>query len=186
MTWPKHVGQIPIFYNHKNTGRPAPEELQAMEDIPIGAWQSSLSNTSRYLDLGTQPRYPFGHGLTYSTFAYSDLKVEPATIPADGTVEISFTLANTGERKATEVVQLYTRDSVAQPTRPVRELRRFERITLDPGKTQQVTFQLPASELAFYTTRGETVSATGEIQLWVGWNAQEGLEGRFEIAGNTP
>ena len=181
VTWPRHVGQVPIYYNHKNTGRPAPEELQAFDDIPIGAWQSSLSNTSRYLDLGTQPAFPFGFGLTYSTFEYSDLEVSPATVPKDGTVTISATVTNAGKRRATEVVQLYTRDPVASLTRPVRELKGFERVDLGPGDSTRVSFTLDAQAMAFFDRHGQEILEAGEIHVWIGWNAHEGLEGRFTL-----
>ncbi|MEM8930640.1 MAG: glycoside hydrolase family 3 N-terminal domain-containing protein [Acidobacteriota bacterium] len=181
VTWPKDVGQIPIYYNHKNTGRPAPEELQAFDDIPVGAWQSSLSNTSRYLDLGTQPHFPFGFGLTYSTFEYTDLTVEPATITVDDNVTISATLTNTGTRAATEVAQLYTRDLVGSLTRPVRELKGFERVTLDPGASTRVTFELAASDLAFYDRHGKSVVEPGAFRVWIGPHAADGVEGGFTI-----
>lgn len=188
VTWPKSVGQVPIYYNHKNTGRPAPEELIAFDDIPVGAWQSSLSNTSHYLDLGAKPRFPFGFGLTYSTFEYADLEVTPKTIPRDGAVDVSATITNTGARAATEVVQLYVRDPVARITRPVRELAGFERVTLGPGDSRRVTFRLRADDLAFHDGFGRFDVDPGEIRVWVGWNAEEGLEGSFEIhaAGTGP
>ena len=187
VTWPKSAGQIPIHYNHKNTGRPAPDELIAFEDIPVGAWQSSLSNTSHYLDLGKEPQFPFGFGLGYSTFAYSDLVVGTEAIDFEGgvgfedSVEITATVTNTGDRRASEVAQLYSRDPVASLTRPVRELRGFERITLEPGEATTVRFTLRATDLAFFDNQGQQVLEPGTIQVWVGPHAREGLEGQFEI-----
>ncbi|MEM7582068.1 MAG: glycoside hydrolase family 3 N-terminal domain-containing protein [Acidobacteriota bacterium] len=190
VTWPRTVGQVPIYYNHKRTGRPAPAKTLSFDEIPVGAWQSSLSNTSRYLDYGTQPAFPFGHGLTYTTFHYQDLRVTPATVTPDGTVTITARVANTGTRRATEVVQLYARDPVASLTRPVRELKGFERIELGPGETRQVTFELPASAMSFFHADGSKHLEAGEIQVWIGWNASAGLEGKFEItkgdAGSSP
>ncbi|MEM6797844.1 MAG: glycoside hydrolase family 3 C-terminal domain-containing protein, partial [Acidobacteriota bacterium] len=138
VTWPISAGQVPIYYNHKNTGRPAPppEELRTLDEIPEGAWQSSLSNTSRYLDIGALPRFPFGFGLTYGDFRYRDLKVEPAKVPADGAVTVRFVLENAGERRATEVAQLYSRDVVGRLTPPLRELRDWRRVSLEPVETR--------------------------------------------------
>lgn len=184
VTWPKSVGQVPIFYNHKNTGRPPQEEkILPFDDIPAGAWQSSLSNTSHYLDLGMHPRYPFGHGLTYSRFEYRDLKVSPQVLTPGGAVEVSATVANAGRRQATEVVQLYFRDEVASLTRPVKELAGFRRVTLEPGEEERVTFQLEAEDLAFYGWDQQLVTEPGSFRVWIGWNAREGLEGRLELSG---
>ncbi len=181
VTWPRTVGQIPIFYNHKMTGRPAPAETLSFEDIPVGAWQSSLSNTSRYLDYGTEPAFPFGFGLTYTTFRYDGLRITPTIIPPEGTVTIEARLTNTGSRRATEVVQLYTRDPVASLTRPVRELKGFQRVELGPGETRRVSFELPIEALSFFHADGSAHLESGEIQVWVGRHANDGLAGRFEI-----
>ncbi len=181
VTWPKAAGQVPIYYNHKNTGRPPPEELIAFDDIPVGAWQSSLSNTSHYLDLGARPQYPFGYGLTYSSFAYRDLEVGPAAVAMGGTVEVSATVANTGERVATEVVQLYVRDLVGSLTRPVRELKGFERVTLAPSEERRVRFRLHTDDLAFHDRHSQRVTESGAFRVWIGPHAAEGLEGGFEV-----
>lgn len=182
VAWPKAAGQIPIYYNHKNTGRPATDEsVVLIDDIPVEAWQSSLGNTSHYLDLGRLPQFPFGFGLTYSKFEYNDLKVTPSTIATDGTLEVSATIKNTGSRTATEIVQLYVRDLVGSLTRPVRELKGFERVELGAGEERRVTFELPASELAFYNHRIEKVIEPGMFKVWIGPNAAEGLEGSFEV-----
>jgi beta-glucosidase len=181
VTWPIDAGQIPIYYNHNNTGRPAPDTLQSFMDIPVGAWQSSLSNTSRYLDLGTRPRFPFGYGLTYGQFEYSDLSVSEKTVTREGSVRVTVLLRNVGSRSATEVVQLYSRDPVARLARPVRELRDFQRITLDPGQSQPVSFDLAVSDLAFYDGDGRLGVEPGRIDLFVGPNAQEGESASFEI-----
>ncbi|MEM1181941.1 MAG: glycoside hydrolase family 3 N-terminal domain-containing protein [Acidobacteriota bacterium] len=181
VSWPRRVGQIPIYYNHKNTGRPAPDEVLAFDDIPIRAWQSSLSNTSRYLDLLNTPAYPFGFGLTYSSFEYADLKLSAGRVALDGAVDISATVTNAGERRAAEVVQLYTRDPVASLTRPIRELKGFQKISLDAGESRRVTFTLDAADLAFFDARGAERLEAGEIHVWIAPHALDGLEGRFEL-----
>ena len=181
VSWPRTVGQVPIYYNHRNTGRPAPNEVTPFDDIPVGAWQSSLSNTSRYLDLKQGPEFPFGHGLTYSAFSYEDLTVSEATMYASGSVEVSATITNSGQRQATEVVQLYVRDPVASLSRPVRELKGFQRVELAPSTSRRVSFRLPASDLAFFDTQGEERLEAGEFHVWVAPDAESGLEGRFEL-----
>ena len=191
VTWPKTVGQVPLYYNHKNTGRPAPglddEQPLSFDDIPIGAWQSSLSNTSRYLDAGPHPLFPFGFGLTYSRFDYEELKVEPATLPKDGVLNVTLTVSNTGGHAATETVQLYVRDLVASLTRPIRELKGFEAVTLEPGEKRTVQFRLPASALAYFDNEGRSVLEAGEFQLWAGAHAQDSRHSaRFELVEAQP
>ena len=182
VTWPIEVGQIPIYYNHKNTGRPADDsKYVAMYDIPIEAWQSSLGNQSHYLDLGYQPAFPFGFGLTYSEFEYSGLKLDKTKIRLGETLKVSATIKNIGKVRAAEVVQLYTRDLVGDVTRPVRELKNFQKVTLAPGQSQTVTFQLHTDELSFHNIDMREVTEPGEFELWVARNASEGLKTRFSI-----
>ena len=186
VTWPKAAGQEPIYYNHKSTGRPAPSpgEKQPLpfDEIPVGAWQSSLSNTSRYLDLGSGPRFPFGFGLTYTTFEARNLKVEPKKLARDGVLTVEVELVNSGSRPGTEVVQLYTRDLVASLTRPVRELKAFESVTLKPGEARRVRFELPASALAYFDHEGRSVLEAGTFQVWVAAHAEDARLGdRFEL-----
>jgi beta-glucosidase len=182
VTWPKSVGQIPIYYNHTNTGRPPQEETYvAIDDIPIGAWQSSLGNTSHYLDLGYRPQYPFGYGLAYTTFAYGALRVSPETMAADGSLEVSAEVTNTGARAGTAVVQLYVHDRVGDVTRPVRELKGFQRVTLSPGETRRVSFTLPTDDLAFTNQQMQRVTEPGEFDVWIGGHSQAELRGEFFI-----
>lgn len=181
VSWPKAAGQIPIHYNHKSTGRPAPKDgLTSFEEIPVGAWQSSLSNTSRYLDLGTEPEFPFGFGLTYSTVEYSDLEVSKPSIELDGSIEIAATITNTGSRAVVEVVQLYIRDLVASRTRPVRELEAFQRISLQPGARLRVRFSLTTEALRFHDG-DRWIVEPGRFDVWIAPDAVSGLHGSFEL-----
>jgi beta-glucosidase len=182
VTWPKAVGQIPIYYNHYNTGRPAtPEEYTHIDSIPVGVWQSSIGNTSHYLDLGYTPQYPFGYGLSYSTFTYGELALSAGQMPADGRIEISALVTNTGNRTAKEVVQLYTRDLAGDRVRPVRELKGFRKIELRAGESKTVTFTLHASDLAFWNQKMERVTEAGEFHVWIGPDASGGSIGKFEV-----
>jgi len=182
VTWPINVGQIPIYYNHKNTGRPANETtFVQMDKIPVGAWQSSLGNESHYLDIGFRPAYPFGFGLTYTTFEYSDLKLSSDHIPMGGELAASAKIQNTGKTTATEVVQLYVRDLVGDVTRPVRELKGFQRVTLEPGESTMVEFSLNTKDLSFHNLRYEEVTEPGEFRIWIAPNAVDGLESSFWI-----
>jgi len=182
VTWPKAAGQIPIYYNHLNTGRPATEKsFVQLDSIPVGAWQSSLGNTSHYLDLGFLPQFPFGFGLSYTTFEYSNMNVSASEIPMTGSVTVRATITNTGKRAGAEVVQLYVQDVTGDVVRPVRELKRFNRITLEPGQKRDVSFILKADDLAFYNQAMKSVTEPGLFRVWIGKNAAEGLEGSFSI-----
>lgn len=182
VTWPKVVGQVPIYYNHPNTGRPPDDaSFVHMDDIPIKAWQSSLGNTSHYLDAGFTPQYFFGYGLGYTTFGYDNLQLSADSMPVDGGLTVRADVTNTGDRRGTEVVQLYVRDLVGDVVRPVRELKGFRRITLDPGETATVEFVLDGAELSFHNQLLERVTEPGEFHVWVGPNAAEGLQGSFHI-----
>ncbi len=179
ITWPKEVGQIPIHYNHKNTGRPTiPEEFVQMDSIPIGAWQSSLGNTSHYLDLGYLPEYPFGYGLTYSNFEYSEVKILSNEIKDDRPIIINAKITNTGNMKAEEVVQLYFRDMVGSITRPVKELLRFKKIELEPGASKIVDFVFTKDDISFYGPDKKWVLEPGKFKLWV---AQHALDNTHEL-----
>lgn len=182
VSWPKTVGQIPIHYNHKSTGRPPSENSYVhIDDIPEFAWQSSLGNTSHYLDAGFTPQYPFGYGLSYSEFGWEGLTQSAASMTVDGTLTVSVTLTNKGNRSATEVVQLYIRDEFASITRPVKELKGFERVTLEAGASQKVSFEIDREDLLFYNADGDWVIEPGTFKFWIGPNAMEGLPGNFEV-----
>jgi len=182
VTWPKEVGQIPIYYNHTNTGRPASDEkFVGIENIPIGAWQSSLGNNSHYLDIGFRPHFPFGFGLTYTTFEYKNIRLSASEIGMGGSLDVSAEITNTGSRAGTETVQLYTRDMVGDLVRPIRELKGFEKVNLQPGKTQTVTFTIHTDDLKFHNQDMEYVTEPGDFKVWIGPNATEGLEADFVV-----
>lgn len=182
VTWPRAVGQIPIYYNHKNTGRPPKEEtFVQMDDIPVEAWQSSLGNTSHYLDLGFKPQFPFGYGLSYTGFEYKNIALSAKKIRLGGTIEISATVRNSGKRQGVEVAQLYVQDVVGDITRPVKELKGFQRITLKPGESRKVTFKLHTDDLAFHNQDMKRVTEPGLFNVWIGPNAAEGLQSSFII-----
>jgi beta-glucosidase len=168
VSFPRVTGQVPIYYNHKNTGRPA---------------NDSVHFTSRYIDVPSSPLYPFGFGLTYTTFAYSDLTVITPKVKATDTIAVQISLKNTGIRASEEVVQLYVRDEVGSVTRPVRELKAYKRIHLEPGQLTRVSLALPAADLAFTGIDNQPHVEPGMFTVYVGPNAAEGIEGRFEVAG---
>ena len=182
VTWPKSVGQIPIFYNHKNTGRPASTEtFVGIDDIPVGAWQSSLGNNSHYLDDGFTPLYPFGFGLTYSAFEYGESSLNKEVFTKGDAVEVKYTLTNTGNVEAAEVVQFYFQDVSASITRPVRELIGFDKVTLQGGETKELSFVFPIEDLSFYNKQGKQILEPGNFNFWVAPNAAEGMKISFEV-----
>lgn len=182
LSFPKSVGQIPIHYNHKNTGRPVePHQWVPMDEIPVGAVQTSLGNTSHYLDDGYAPAYPFGYGLSYTSFEYSNLKLDKQKYNLDDTIEVRFDLTNTGDRKGTEITQLYIRDLVGNVTRPVKELQGFKRITLEAGQRQTVTFKIPTTQLSFHDMEMKDRVEAGRFQLWVGGDANTNISLYFEL-----
>lgn len=181
MTFPKTVGQAPIYYCHNNTGRPVVGNEVMLDNIPLHAGQTSLGCTSFYLDAGWLPLYPFGYGLSYTTFEYSNLSLDKTTYAKDETIKASFTLANTGNVEATEIVQLYTHDVAASVTRPVKELKRFERVTLKPGEKKELTIELSADDLAFYNIDNKRVVEPGKFELWVAGDSQSGTPVTFDI-----
>jgi beta-glucosidase len=182
ITWPKAVGQIPIYYNHMNTGRPpVAEKFVPIDDIPVGSGQSSLGNTSHYLDIGYKPEYPFGYGLTYTTFAYSNLKVAKERIKLGDKLDVSVDVKNMGQRGGSEVVQLYVHDVVGDVVRPVRELKGFQRVSVGPGDTKHVTFTISTDDLAFHNHEMKLVTEPGEFRVGIGGNSDVELSGKFEV-----
>lgn len=181
VTFPKEVGQIPIYYAHNNTGRPATRDEVLLKDIPINAGQTSNGCRSYYLDAGFEPLFPFGYGLSYTTFKYSNVKLFSTSLKDDDVLKVTFDLENTGKYEATEVAQLYVRDKVGSVTRPVKELKRFTRISLKPGEKKNVTFELPVSELAFWDINMNKIVEPGDFSLWVAPDSQSGEEISFKV-----
>ncbi|MDD4609191.1 MAG: beta-glucosidase BglX [Bacteroidaceae bacterium] len=181
ITFPKMVGQIPMYYSHKNTGRPATRNETLLDQIPVAAGQTSLGCTSFYLDAGFDPLFPFGYGLSYTTFAYSNILLSATKLQKKDVLTVTFDLKNTGDYKGTEVAQLYIQDKVGSVTRPVKELKRFKRIHLLPGQTEKVTFELPISELAFCNIDMKEVVEAGQFGLWVATDSNSGKELSFEV-----
>ncbi|MEG1334401.1 MAG: beta-glucosidase BglX [Bacteroides sp.] len=181
VTFPKMVGQIPVYYSHNNTGRPATRTETLLNDIPIEAGQTSLGCTSFYMDAGFDVLYPFGYGLSYTTFAYSNVRLSAKELKKDEVLTVTFDLENTGKYEATEVAQLYVQDKVGSVTRPVKELKRFTRITLKPGEKKTVSLELPVNELAFYNIDMMKVVEPGDFGLWVATDSQSGEEYSFKV-----
>ncbi|MBD3166536.1 beta-glucosidase BglX [bacterium] len=180
VTFPRAVGQIPLYYAHKITGRPpTPETVVRMEDVEKGLPQHAVGNTSFHLDVDPSPLFPFGYGLSYAQFEFKDPVLDTVEISTGDSLSISVTVTNTSDRYAgEEVVQLYVRDMVGSLTRPVRELKGFQRVHLDPGASARVTFRLTTDELAFYTRRKTIETEPGRFRVWVGADstAQMGAE----------
>lgn len=182
VTFVREVGQIPMYYNHNNTGRPAQDWIQPIDNIPLEAPQTSLGNTSFYLDSGKDPLFPFGFGLSYSSFEYSNLQLSANVISANGSLIAKATVKNTSNVDGYEVVQLYVRDLVGSIARPVKELKGFQKIFLKAGESQIVEFVLSASDLAFYGRDWVKKNEAGEFTIWISRNsADKGLEGHFSV-----
>ena len=181
VTFPAATGQIPIYYNHNNTGRPATGKEVRLNDIEIGAYQSSLGTRSYYLDAGYEPFLPFGYGLSYTTFEYGNPALSADKLKQGDTLKVSFELRNTGKYDATEVVQLYTHDIAASVTRPVKELRRFKRVLLKAGQSETVTLELPVEELAFWNIDMQKVVEPGTFDVWIGGNSRDLKHTTFEV-----
>ena len=170
-TFPQNVGQIPLFYNHKNTGRPLQE----------GRWFEKFR--SNYLDVSNEPLYPFGYGLSYTTFAYSDIHLSSTEMSADGELTATVTVTNTGSRDGAEVVQLYIRDLVGSVTRPVKELNGFEKIFLTAGESRKVSFSITPDLLKFYNYDLQFVCEPGDFDVMIGGNSRDVKKARFLLKG---
>ena len=169
MTFPQNVGQIPLFYNHKNTGRPYDP------NVPQFAYGS------RYWDVSNEPLYPFGYGLSYTTFTYSDLTLSSKEITKDSPLKVSVKLTNSGEYDGEEVVQLYTRDLVGSVTRPVKELKGFKKVFLKAGESKVIDFTLSVNDLRFYNSQLEYVYEPGDFHLFVGGSSDTKLKTEFTL-----
>lgn len=168
-TFPKNVGQIPLFYNHKNTGRPLQE----------GKWFEKFR--SNYLDVDNDPLYPFGYGLSYTTFEYSDVKLSSASIDSKGELTASVTVTNKGKADGAEVVQLYIRDLVGSVTRPVKELKGFEKVFIKAGESKTVSFRITPKLLKFYNYNLDYVFEPGDFDVMIGGNSHDVKSARFTL-----
>jgi beta-glucosidase len=170
VTFPRATGQIPIYYNHRNTGRPA---------------NSADKYTSKYLDLPWTPLFPFGYGLSYTTFEYTNLRLSSPRIGARDSLEVAVDLRNTGDRSGDEVVQVYVRDDVTSVAEPVRALKAFRRVTLRPGETRTIAFKLGPESFALYDRQMRRVVEPGTFTVYVGTDSNTQRNSRFEFTGDT-
>jgi beta-glucosidase len=166
VSFPRHVGQLPLYYNHKNTGRPS---------------STGMVFWSHFTDSPNTPLYPFGYGLSYTQFVYSDLKLSASEIGYEDELRVSVKAKNKGRRAGSEVVQLYIRDLVGSVTRPVKELKGFEKIHLEPGSSKTVSFTLSAENLAFFTSQDGWHAEPGEFEVFVGTNSRDVSRDRFVL-----
>ncbi|MBT8440746.1 MAG: glycoside hydrolase family 3 C-terminal domain-containing protein, partial [Gammaproteobacteria bacterium] len=181
-TFPRMVGQIPIYYSQKNTGRPpSRDNVVHIDDIDPFAPQTSLGMSSFHLDTCFTPLFAFGHGLSYTWFDYEHIRTSAAEIRLGDTITISADVTNRGEVAADEVVQLYCRDLFASITRPVRELKGFRRLRIEPGQTVHVEFELHTDDLAFFGRDMRRTVEPGEFHAWIGGSAETELRTEFRI-----
>jgi beta-glucosidase len=167
VSFPRRLGQVPIYYNHERTGRPC---------------NADSKYNSRHRDIPScSPLYEFGYGLSYTTFSITNLQLSSSTVSRHGHINVSATVTNTGSRTGDEVVQLYIHDPVASISQPVRRLRGFERVTLTPGQSQTVPFTLDRSDFGFYDNRGRFVVEPGEIDVYVGSSSEAQLTKSFTV-----
>ncbi|MCO6360348.1 glycosyl hydrolase [Roseivirga pacifica] len=166
ITFPKNVGQIPVYYNMKNTGRP---------------FDANNKYTSKYLDVSNEPLYPFGYGKSYTSFDYSGIELSSTNMEMNGSITVSATIKNTGKYAGKEVVQFYIRDLVGSVTRPVKELKGFEKIRLAPGESKKVSFTVTVKDLEFYTRDMSYKAEPGDFRVFIGPSSAEGLEADFTL-----
>jgi beta-glucosidase len=178
ITFPRSVGQVPIYYSHLNTGRPASESELG---IPMGNPAEPAGYTSKYIDVDFTPEYPFGFGLTYSPLEYSKPHLSAPALGKGQSITVSAEIANRGTRAATETAQLYIRDMVASVAQPVRRLTGFQRVHLNPGERRTVTFTIGTPDLAFHDEQMRLTTEPGKFQVWIAPDAAHGVSGEFEL-----
>jgi beta-glucosidase len=166
VTWPRAVGQVPIYYNHMNTGRPP---------------EANNRYTSKYLDVAWTPQFPFGYGLSYTQFKITNLQLSATRMRLGGNLTVTVDVENVGKRSGDEVVQLYVRDTAASMTRPVKELKGFQRVTLQPGEKKHLEFVLTPEQLGFWNREMRFVVEPGEFKVMVGSNSEDLIEAKFEV-----
>ncbi|WP_159021512.1 beta-glucosidase BglX [Formosa sp. L2A11] len=169
-TFPRNVGQVPLFYNHKNTGRPLGNSEGKFEKFK-----------SNYIDVRNEPLYPFGYGLSYTTFDYSNLDLDKSTMNMAGEINVSVDVTNSGDYDGKEVVQLYIRDLVGSVTRPVKELKGFQKVLIKKGETQTITFKISVEDLKFYNSNLDFVAEPGEFEVFVGTNSDTKMMKAFDL-----
>ncbi|UOQ74138.1 beta-glucosidase BglX [Hymenobacter cellulosilyticus] len=172
MTFPQSVGQVPLYYNHKSTGRP-------FNDQPLDKYKS------RYLDISNEPLYPFGYGLSYTTFSYSKPELSASTMSLGGTLDVKVTVKNTGNYDGEEVAQLYLRDVAGSVSRPVRELKGFQKVMLKKGESRTLTFHLTTDDLKFYNNDLQWVAEPGAFQVFVGPNSRDTQDASFTLSNGS-
>ncbi|MFI3239582.1 MAG: beta-glucosidase BglX [Bacteroidales bacterium] len=180
VTFPKMVGQVPIYYAHKNTGRPA-SNITLIDDIAVGAPQTSLGFTSYHLDAGDSPLFPFGYGLSYAEFDYSAPKLSSNSIVEGETITVTCDVRNIGNCDAKEVVQLYVCDEVGSLIRPVKELKQFEKVEIKAGETKTVSFTLSSDDLAYWNSNTTKLPEKGAFKLWIASDSNSGVSQSFEL-----
>jgi len=168
-TFPQNVGQVPLFYNHKNTGR------------PLGEGQWFQKYRSNYLDVSNDPLYPFGYGLSYTTFTYSSVTLSTSSIKSNQPLTATVTLTNTGKTTGKEVVQLYTRQMVGSITRPVKELKGFQKVELKAGESKKITFTINSNDLKFYNSDLKFAAEPGDYKIFIGTNSRDVKEANFKL-----
>jgi len=168
VTFPRTVGQVPIYYNHMNTGRPP---------------EANNRYTSKYLDVPWTPLFPFGYGLSYTQFKITNLQLSSQSIPVNGKLTVSVDVENVGNRSGDEVVQLYIHDVAASMTRPVKELKGFQRVTLQPGEKKRLELLLTSEQLGFWNREMRFVVEPGEFKVMVGPNSEDLIEKSFVVVG---
>ena len=166
VTWPRTVGQVPIYYNHMNTGRPP---------------DANSRYTSKYLDVPWTPQFPFGYGLSYTQFKITNLQISAQRIRTSGNLTATVDVENVGKRPGDEVVQLYIRDIAASMTRPVKELKGFQRVTLRPGEKKHLEFVLRPEDLGFWNREMRFAVEPGEFRVMVGPNSDDLIETKFAV-----